>query len=58
MTGIARIAPFGLRIQPELMAWLRRKAIEQERSVNWVITKIVEQAKKLDEEGRDAIATF
>lgn len=57
MAGTAQIQPFGLRIQPDLMAWVRQKATEQERSANWVLTKIVEEARKRDEEGRDGHPT-
>ena len=39
-----------LRIPAELHDWVREKADSDERSANYVITKIIEQARERDEQ--------
>lgn len=39
-----------LRIPSELHDWLRAKAVEDERSANFVISKLLEQARERDEQ--------
>ena len=46
-----------VRMPPEMAAWLRRKAEEQDRSVNWIMNKMAQEAKQRDEEGRDGHPT-
>lgn len=38
------ISPFGLRMEPSLKERLVRMAEEQERSLNWLICKILKDA--------------
>lgn len=44
------IVPFGLRVPAEVMDWVRRKAEQQERSMNWVINRVLREAKDVDEQ--------
>lgn len=41
--------PVQARLKPELHAWLHQTAAEQERSANWMLNKVVEEAKKRKE---------
>lgn len=34
-----------LRLPEQLKAWLEQRALRQERSLNYVVTKLIEQAK-------------
>lgn len=43
------INPFGLRAPAEILAWVKRKGEEQQRSMNWVINQVLAQAKAEDE---------
>jgi len=43
------ITPFGLRLPPNLKAWVQVKAKSDDRSLNWVLVKLVEEAKARDE---------
>jgi len=43
-----------IRIRPELKAWLERKAADEERSQNWLIAKALEEARRLDEQAKQA----
>ena len=36
--------PVQLRIKPELHAWIHAQAKAQERSANWIINKLIEEA--------------
>lgn len=37
------------RIKESSLSWLRSTAQKEERSVNWVINKLIEQARKAEE---------
>lgn len=50
MKKVSEIMPFGLRVQPELMAWVKEKAVEQERSMNFIIGRIIEAARDAEQE--------
>lgn len=41
--------PVQARLKPELHAWLHQMAAEQERSANWILNKVIEEAKKRSE---------
>lgn len=43
------IPPFGLRLPPNLREWVQVKAKSDERSQNWFLVKLVEEAKARDE---------
>jgi len=45
-----REAPFPIRPTPEVMAWLRAKAQRNDRSVNFVVNRLLETAKQREEE--------
>lgn len=47
--------PVCWRIKASGIEWLREQAREQDRTVTWIINKLVEQAK-LSDEGRHASA--
>lgn len=49
MKKVSEIMPFGLRVQPELLAWVREKAVEQERSMNYVIGRIIAAARDAEQ---------
>lgn len=38
-----------IRVKPEIKAWIERKAAQGERSQNWLIGKILEEAMLSDE---------
>lgn len=38
-----------LRIPEDLKDWVKKKAAKAERSANWTIVKIIEQAKREEE---------
>jgi len=46
-----RKTPFSLRTSDDVMEWLKAKADKNERSLNYVITKLLETAKRREEEG-------
>lgn len=50
------ISPFGLRMPPEMKAWLERKAAEEDRSQNWLLVKIIGKEMEEDEKRRQAAA--
>lgn len=56
MSGLRQrdINPFGLRMQPDIRGWLDGKARQEDRSLNWLICKILEEAMKQDEQARQA----
>jgi predicted HicB family RNase H-like nuclease len=39
---IGQIAPFGLRMPKHVKDWVGEKAQEQERSMNWIIVRLLE----------------
>ena len=41
--------PVQARLKPELHAWLHEEAAKQERSANWILNKLVEEAKSRKE---------
>jgi len=45
-----RRPPFPIRPSPEVMEWLQEKAARNERSVNFVVNRLLEAAKQRDEE--------
>lgn len=44
------INPFGLRAPQEVLDWVKRKGLEQDRSMNWVINQVLAEAKAKDEQ--------
>jgi len=36
--------PVQVRLKPELHAWIHARAAEEERSANWIINKVLEDA--------------
>lgn len=40
---------FGARLLPENHAWLVAQAAQQERSINWVLDKLLTEAREADE---------
>ena len=42
------INPFGLRMQPGLRKWLDEKAKQEDRSLNWLVCKILKEAMEKD----------
>lgn len=40
------MTPFGLRMPQELKNWVQEQAEQTERSMNWVIVKLLQQAKE------------
>lgn len=50
MSKEKRKPPFPIRPSQELMAWLQEKAVRNERSVNFVVNRLLEAAKQRDEE--------
>jgi predicted HicB family RNase H-like nuclease len=46
-----RKAPFPIRPSDEVMEWLQQKAKRNERSVNYVVNRILEAAKTKEEGG-------
>ena len=56
MNGIKQrdINPFGLRMQPRLRSWVDNKAKQEDRSLNWLICKVLEEAMRQDEQTRQA----
>lgn len=51
---VREMPQFVIRIRPELKAWLERKAADEERSQNWLIGKVLEEAKQRDEQAQQA----
>lgn len=49
MSTAATQTPFGLRMPQDLKSWVQDQAELKERSMNWVIVKIIERAKKEEE---------
>ncbi len=45
-----------IRVRPDVKAWIERKAAQDERSQNWLIGKILEEAMQKDEQGQQASA--
>ncbi|MBL5979724.1 hypothetical protein JAO85_20815 [Comamonas sp. NyZ500] len=41
--------PVQVRLKPELHAWLHQAAVDQERSANWIVNKVVQEAKERSE---------
>lgn len=37
--------PVQLRLKPDLHEWVHKQAMAQERSANWIINKLLEDAK-------------
>ncbi len=52
-TPIGKITPLGLRLSPELKAWVAQQAKKERRSVNTWLTLLIEQKK----EAQDGIET-
>ncbi|WP_250440074.1 hypothetical protein [Delftia tsuruhatensis] len=44
--SIGKVAPFGLRLEPELKAWVIEQAKKDRRSVNSWLTLLIEKAKE------------
>ncbi len=45
-----------LRIEPEVKAWLEKKAKEDERSQNWLVGKALREAMQRDVQNEQATA--
>lgn len=43
-----------IRTKPRVKTWIERKAAQEERSQNWLIGKILEEAMSQDERAQDA----
>lgn len=41
-------SPFGLRMDEELQDWIRRKAKREDRSMNYIINRILKEAMNDD----------
>lgn len=52
MTGAAKVA-ISARIQPANHEWLKAVAAQQERSANWLLDKILTEAREAYEKGAD-----
>lgn len=48
------IPPFGLRMNPSLKDQLSKEAAKQERSLNWLICKLLKEAMQQNEHTRQA----
>lgn len=44
------IKPFGLRMPPEVKAWIESQAEKEERSQNWLLVKIIKREMDRDEQ--------
>jgi predicted HicB family RNase H-like nuclease len=42
------------RVEPDIKEWLERKAKEEERSQNWLVSKALREAKQRDEQFKQA----
>jgi predicted HicB family RNase H-like nuclease len=47
MKDARKIAPFGLRLPPELKEWLQQQALKNHRSLNAELLARLEQSKQL-----------
>lgn len=47
-TPISHYPPVGVRMRPEHKNWLKEKAEEQDRSMNYVVLRIIEEAMERD----------
>lgn len=45
-----------IRVKPDIKSWVERKAAQEERSQNWLIGKILEEAMQKDEQSKQANA--
>lgn len=54
MENVSNTTQIQLRTTLDNRAWLKEKAQEQDRSVNWLINKILADAKAADSEKKDA----
>ncbi|MGV8987821.1 MAG: toxin-antitoxin system HicB family antitoxin [Cypionkella sp.] len=45
---LQRLAPFGLRMPPDLKAWVMEEAQRQDRSVNNLIVQLLKGAKEAE----------
>ena len=43
------VRPMQVRMEPENYQWLRKAAAEQDRSVNYLVNKAVEDARRANE---------
>lgn len=46
MNHQVKASAFALRLPPELKAWVEGRAERLDRSMNWVVCRLVEQAKQ------------
>jgi len=51
MKPVSHYPPVGIRMMPEHKAWLKAKAKQQERSMNYVIVKMIEREMEKDGNG-------
>jgi hypothetical protein len=54
---IGEIAPFGVRMPPELKDWLKQRAERNRRSANSEILALMEQARMAEKENAQPAAT-
>lgn len=45
--------PFQARLHPANHAWLKAQAVEQERSANWILDKMLSEARLADATERE-----
>lgn len=48
--------PVQVRLKPELHEWIHSQAAAQERSANWVINKVIEDARSKTQQLQGAAA--
>ena len=46
---VREISPTGVRMPPELKEWIQKKAAEDHRSMNYMIVRMLEKARKIEE---------
>ena len=51
---VREMAQVIFRAEPDIKAWLERKAREDERSQNWLVGKALREAMQRDEQSRQA----
>ena len=56
MTATRLIKPFGLRMNPEVKAWIEERATHNGRSLNSEINQILKQLKEVEQKQKQATA--
>jgi hypothetical protein len=57
MQNVSDLAPFGVRLQPDLKEWLKISAKQNQRSMNNELVFILEQEKLRRQDLRNSTAT-